>query len=333
MSISAPPIVDDATRRQFLAILGAAGLLGACSGGSTPVAPGPSTRTVTHPLGTTEVPTAPSRIVVLDRRGTLPHLLALGMRPIGALTHRSIIGADFPPAVADQLSGVEVIATGTNADDPKLEAVAALRPDLLLGWTDGIGAIYPKLSAIAPTVGVEIDFGDAAVGLRSVAKALGREPEAAQVIADFDTRLAAAAAGIGPAGDVSVLLSIGNATIRVYSPSGYAITKWLERAGGRIGPDPTSLRGEPYQDLFVAISPENLGAIAAPTVVLLHNTGSGGAAALAELENSPLWSTLPAVRSGRVIRLDSQPVSSQYGFQGYRTALDDLVTQWRALRA
>jgi Periplasmic binding protein len=160
-----------ATRREFLALMGAAGLLSACSAGPASGPAVPATRTVQHPLGTTEVPVAPTRVVALDRRAALPHLLAIGVTPVGALTYESIIGAPFPPVVAEQARDVAALPTGGGADDPNLEAVAALQPDLLIGWTGGIEEAYPALSGIAPTVAVDVDFTDASVSLRAIGEA------------------------------------------------------------------------------------------------------------------------------------------------------------------
>src|SRR5688500_7127369 len=117
-----PSTVLAATRRDFLAILAAAALLPACSTDSGS-GPAPATRTVQHPLGTTEVPVAPTRVVALDRRAALPHLLALGVTPIAALTYESIIGTPFPPVIAEQARDVAVLPVAGSADDPNLEAV------------------------------------------------------------------------------------------------------------------------------------------------------------------------------------------------------------------
>jgi ABC-type Fe3+-hydroxamate transport system substrate-binding protein len=326
-----PSTVLDATRREFLAILAASGLLSACTTPDRPTAP--ATRTVQHPLGTAEVPVAPTRVIALDRRAALPHLLALGVTPVGALTYESIIGAPFPPVVAGQARDVEVLPTGGGADDPNLEAVAALRPDLLIGWTDGIEEQYSALSGIAPTVAVDVDFTDASVSLRAIAAALGREAEAEAVIRAFDERRAARLREIGRIGDVSVVLSIGDQQFRIYQPTGSSVARWLVAAGGRIVPDIASSTGEPYGDEHVLISPEHLGQVTGETLVLMHNTGAAGEAAVAELEGSPLWPTLPAVRAGRVVKVNSQESVGSYGFQGYDSVLDALVDQWTALGA
>jgi iron complex transport system substrate-binding protein len=317
------------TRREFLAVLAAAGLLTACTTADRPAAP--ATRTVHHPLGTTEVPLAPTRVIALDRRAALPHLLALGVTPIGALTYESIIGSPFPPLVAEQARDVAVLPVAGSADDPNLEAVAALRPDLVIGWTGGIDEKYAALSAIAPTVAVDVDFTDAAVSLRAIAAALGREAAAEAVISAFGERRATRLREIGEIGDVSVVLGIGGQQFRVYQLAGSSVARWLAEAGGRVVPDLGSAVGEPYTDELVLISPENLGQVTGQTIVVMHNTGAAGEAALAELEGSPLWPSLPAVRAGRVMKVNSQESVGSYGFQGYHSVLDSLVDQWTAL--
>lgn len=319
------------TRREFLAVLAAAGLLTACTTADRPAAP--ATRTVHHPLGTTEVPLAPTRVIALDRRAALPHLLALGVTPIGALTYESIIGSPFPPLVAEQARDVAVLPVAGSADDPNLEAVAALRPDLVIGWTGGIDEKYAALSAIAPTVAVDVDFTNAAVSLRAIAAALGREAAAEAVISAFGERRAARLREIGEIGDVSVVLGIGGQQFRVYQPAGSSVARWLAEAGGRLVPELGSAVGEPYGDELVLISPENLGQVTGQTIVVMHNTGAAGEVALAELEGSPLWPSLPAVRAGRVVKVNSQESVGSYGFQGYHSVLDTLVDQWTALEA
>lgn len=318
------------TRRSVLVGLAATGLLTACSS-APPTPAGPATRTVTHPLGVTDVPAAPARVLALDRRSTLPHLLALGVTPVGALTHSAIIGRDYPAVLGGAVDGITVVPTTDGSDVPALEPVAALAPDLILGWARGLEEVYPQLSAIAPTVGVEIDFSDASVALRTIASALGREAEAAAVIDGFDARLAAAGAAIGNPGPVTVLLGVGGGQFRVYRPGSVTVARWIADFGGTIVPDATTLPGDVTDD-FTTISPENLALLTGETIVLLANTGPDGEAAVREIETSPLWPGLPAVAAGRVVRVESQSAVGNFGFPGYGSALGALTDQWTALR-
>lgn len=70
--------IEAATRRQFLTLLGTSGLLTACASGPAASPTGPTTRTVRHAFGTTEVPTAPQRIIAALGQQELELLLALG---------------------------------------------------------------------------------------------------------------------------------------------------------------------------------------------------------------------------------------------------------------
>ncbi|MEU6698211.1 ABC transporter substrate-binding protein [Pseudonocardia sp. NPDC046786] len=326
----APPVCTAATRREFLAILAATGLLSGCAGDTTGAPGGATSRRIEHPLGVTDVPVAPARVVAIDRRGTLPHLLALGIEPVGALTHESIIGSQFPGVVADLARDVTVLPTAGSSDEVRLEAVAALQPDLLLGWTDGIADQYDALSRIAPTVAVDIDVHDAEPSLRAIAAAVGRDQRADTIIGEFDALRAQRIAALGEIGTVSAVLGVGD-QIRVYRPQASSVTRWLQDAGGRIVPDTTGLAGEPYRDLFVTVGPELLGEVNGDTLIVMANSGADGEAALNALSGNPLWSGLPAVRAGRVIRLNSQESVGYFGYQGYATVLDSLAGQWAAL--
>ncbi|OSY35684.1 putative siderophore-binding lipoprotein YfiY precursor [Pseudonocardia autotrophica] len=325
-----PPVCTATTRREFLAIMAAAGLLSGCAGGSDSGPAGATSRRVEHPLGVTDIPVSPSRVVAIDRRGTLPHLLALGIEPVGALTHESIIGSQFPGVVADLTGDVTVLPTAGSSDEVRLEAVAALRPDLVLGWTDGITDQYDALTRIAPTVAVDIDVHDAEPSLRAIAAAVGRDERAEEIITGFEAQRTQRLEALGEIGTVSAVLGVGD-QIRVYRPRASSVTRWLQEAGGRIVPDAGTLAGEPYRDLFVTVGQELLGEVNGDTLIVMANSGPDGEAALDALRGNALWSGLPAVRTGRVIRLDSQESVGYFGYQGYNAVLDSLTEQWAAL--
>ncbi|WP_152364898.1 ABC transporter substrate-binding protein [Microlunatus speluncae] len=320
-----PPL----SRRSLLALVGLTTF--AVAGCSTPGAAGPAeaTRTVTHPLGTADVPVNPARVVALDRRGALPHLLALGITPVGALTHKSIIGTDFPALVAEQAADVTVLPVASGADEPALEPVTALHPDVIVGYTGGIEEVYPGLSQIAPTVAVDVDFTDAAVSLRAIAAAVGREAEAERVVQEFDHRCDEQLGRLGDLGSVSIVLGIGDQQFRAYSSTGSSVARWLSERGAAVVP--AAEGAEASEDkTFMLISPERLDILTGDTIVVMHNSGPAGEAALAELEAAPTWQQLAAVRAGRVVKINSQSSVGSYGFQGYESVLDELTSGWPA---
>jgi len=96
--------------------------------------------------------------------------------------------ADF--AYLDDLTeGIERI--DAPAGTPDLEEVAALRPDVILGFDFNVEEQYEELSQIAPTVGVE--FGETSSNWKSYgrgfAAALGREREWRRELAEYDAEV------------------------------------------------------------------------------------------------------------------------------------------------
>lgn len=107
-----------------------------------------SGRVVQHAAGISGVPKTPKRVVVLDT-GELDSVLALGIRPIGAVT---ALGTGFPSYLKGRTEGIADVGT---IQQPSLERIAALKPDLILTSKLRHGTLYGQLSRIAPTVMAE----------------------------------------------------------------------------------------------------------------------------------------------------------------------------------
>ncbi|MDP9352451.1 MAG: ABC transporter substrate-binding protein, partial [Chloroflexota bacterium] len=105
-------------------------------------------RTIEHAMGTAEVPANPQRVVALDT-GELDAAMTLGVKPVGAV--EAIPGEGFP----SYLEGTEGIENVGTIEQPNLEKIAALKPDLILSSKLRHEVIYPQLSKIAPTVFAE----------------------------------------------------------------------------------------------------------------------------------------------------------------------------------
>ncbi|MFJ9520479.1 ABC transporter substrate-binding protein [Kitasatospora sp. NPDC101801] len=103
-------------------------------------------RTVKHAMGSTEIAKKPVRVVVLDT-GELDNVVALGIQPVGvAYTD----GSKTMPGYLDGRAG-NPTSVGT-ISSLNLEAIAALKPDLILGSQLRAQDQYAALSKIAPTV-------------------------------------------------------------------------------------------------------------------------------------------------------------------------------------
>src|SRR3546814_5080714 len=112
-------------------------------------------------MGSTEVPAEPERVVVLDS-SFLDASLALGVTPVAAT--EAIAGSGMPAYLGDAVADMEVVGL---IEEPNLEAIAAQRPDLILGAKVRHEALYEELSGIAPTVFTESSGTNWKEGLRS----------------------------------------------------------------------------------------------------------------------------------------------------------------------
>lgn len=183
-----PDATADVTRRRFLQVLGAAGLLAGCSSaGSSPTPAGAAPRTVVDTRGTSvTVPPDGGRIFVTSYRHVVDELLLLGAPPFAYGTSES---EELPPWTRDAISTgghrVEPFVTvyGTQVD---YEALAALRPDVIVASAYEQES-FATLEGIAPLVvigdeGFDLDGSR----LRLFGDVVGRPDRAAEVIAGLE---------------------------------------------------------------------------------------------------------------------------------------------------
>jgi iron complex transport system substrate-binding protein len=148
--------------------------------------------TVEHAHGTTVIEEEPERVVSVGFNDQDP-ILALGVVPVGI---RDWYG-DQPdatwPWAHDLLGGARPTVLPSDAVD--VEAVAALRPDLIVGVSAGLtDEEYELLSAIAPTIvqppGVPDYQGTWQDQMRVIGRALRRGQRADELVAEVEGRLA-----------------------------------------------------------------------------------------------------------------------------------------------
>ena len=106
-----------------------------------------------HSEGSTDVPTDPQRIVTTTDQNALLPLLELGVTPVASA---GLIGDDgsqtFRRTEGFDTSGIEFVGA---YGEPNAEAIAAQRPDLIVGY-EFDSDYYDTLSGIAPTVLIQI---------------------------------------------------------------------------------------------------------------------------------------------------------------------------------
>ncbi len=271
----------------------------------------PGFRSFSHALGASCIPESPQRVVVLDT-GELDNALALGAPIVGAPIGDVL---QYQAYLADQLDGIT--DTGT-ISEPNFEAILALQPNLIIGSKQRYEAIYPQLSAIAPTVFTEslrVPWQD---NFRFHADALGKSAEADQLLADYDAHVAEIRAALGDALDSTTIsiIRFRPGQVRLYLKSSY-IGYILQDIGL---PRPPSQD----QDVFSAeISIEEMQQVDADYIFV-----TGYDVEDSEREtflNSPLWQTLAAVQNGRVIDVNDDTWIAGLGIQAANHVLDDLL--------
>ena len=168
--------------RNIASWLAVGTLLASCRSVSTiPPVAGP-TRTVAHVKGKSQVPISPQRVVVLDT-APLDATLALGIKPVG-----TIVYSQPPEYLGDEVTDIETVGEG---NQPNLETILKLKPDLILSSKVGTEQLYRQLSQIAPTVLAEDSgrTGDWPKHFRLYAEALGKSGQAEQLLQNYQAQV------------------------------------------------------------------------------------------------------------------------------------------------
>ena len=108
-----------------------------------------STLNVEHAQGTTAVPSSPQKVIVLNP-ATLDNVDALHI-PVAGVPKNSA----HLPAFLAKYQGEEYMNAGT-LFEPDYEAISNAKPDLIIAGGRAHDA-YDKLSAIAPTIALDVD--------------------------------------------------------------------------------------------------------------------------------------------------------------------------------
>ncbi|MCL6292960.1 iron-siderophore ABC transporter substrate-binding protein [Streptomyces sp. JUS-F4] len=280
--------------------------LAACGGsddsgsGSGSASSGGSTRTVETPMGDVQVKEAPERVVVLDT-AELDSALTLGVKPVGA-THADVTSGFLNYLPKDQLSGIKDVGQMMT---PNLEAIAALKPDLILTSKIRHGDKYDELSKIAPTVMTENTGYPWKENFQLHAEALGKQTEAKMVTDDYANHVADVTKALGgkdkaAATEVTMVRFVEGADIRIYGKKNYIATILADVGLGRPAITDQAKDGFSYD-----VSPEKIDL--ADADVVFHSTyGDPKKSKETETTGSGLWKNMDAVKNGKVFAVDDQ---------------------------
>lgn len=248
----------------------------------TPPVEQTGTRTVAHDQGETEVPAEPERVVTLDS----PHLdaaLSLGVTPVGSV--RSSVDEGLPAYLGDRVDGVETVGT---IEEPDLEAIAALQPDLVLSATVRHEEIYEELSQIAPTVFTPSSGTSWKDGFLLVAEALALGEEGDAALAAYNDRVEGVGAAVGAEEMTASIVRFLPDETRVYGPETFSGSVLTE-----VGFTLPDLGYDEYSMAY--ISPEQVGLADADVI---FSATYGDPATTTRGAVTAVWDSLSAVRSG-----------------------------------
>ncbi|NES30989.1 ABC transporter substrate-binding protein [Micromonospora terminaliae] len=274
------------------------------------------TREITHAMGTTKVPAEPKRVVVLDT-DKIDTALSLGVTPVGAATAGE--AKSWPTYFgADKLAGIKEVGVLT---EPDLEAINALKPDLILGSKFRQEKFYDELSAIAPTVFTEKVGITWKENFLLDGKALGKEQQAKDQLAAYEKRAKDFGAKLGDASSrkISIVRFIpGN--IRVYGPDSFSGIVVGDTGLGR--PARQLLEGK-EDKRFDLVSAERVNEVDGD-VVFVTAYGEKAAAEQAKVTAGSLWQGLSAVKAGKAHVVSDEVWMTGIGVGAANKILDDL---------
>ncbi|MDZ5472172.1 iron-siderophore ABC transporter substrate-binding protein [Bacillus sp. 31A1R] len=177
--------------------------------------------TVEHAMGSTTLEKTPEKVVILTNEGT-EALLALGVTPVGAVQSWTPNGDTWYQHIAEDMKDVQVVGFET-AEQVNLEAIAALKPDLIIGNKMRQEAIYEQLSAIAPTVFADTLRGNWKINFELYAQALNKVEKGQEIMKAYDDRIASLKTELGDklSQKVSIVRFLA-AEVRIYQKDSFS---------------------------------------------------------------------------------------------------------------
>ncbi|MEA5565540.1 iron-siderophore ABC transporter substrate-binding protein [Anabaena sp. UHCC 0399] len=273
-----------------------------------------ATKLVKHAFGETRIPVKPERIIVLNDIGLLDPVLSLGIKPIGTVSYFPEYDFLFRGVTNDEAAGIEIIGNG---NQPNLERVIKLKPDLIL-MREYQKSLYKELSAIAPTVmvdlpGLNYSFKE---NLRFIAQVLGESQKAEQVISQYNERVKKLQQLMGDRLkeiEVSVINLFSESIIATYSDN-ETYNQVFQDVGIRLIP---TLANQKEDTLVSSI--EVLNKYDADILFVMSDTEELTQAFL----KNPLLKTLKAAQNSQVYEVQVNRWWT-FGFFGVNKLLDDI---------
>ncbi|WP_159885900.1 ABC transporter substrate-binding protein [Paenibacillus puerhi] len=305
-----------------LAACGSGSVSAPSGSGSAPAPAAPVTQadagkpyTVQHAMGETTIKETPKRVVVLVN-DAVEAALSLDVKPIGMVKAWGV--EPMYEHLKSKLDGVQIVG---DENQPNLEAIAALKPDLIIGNKLRQEKIYDQLSSIAPTVFSTRTNSDVLINYKVYAAALNKKEEGDKQLDAFDKRIQAFRAKLGDKINTKVSL------VRFYVGDKVRVHYADSFGGGLIKliglQRPAAQDKTTFADI---IGKERIPDLEADMLFYFTLADEKGETTKTEEQwlNDPLWKNLEVVKKGKVYRVNDGIWNSSGGLIAANLMLDDL---------
>jgi iron complex transport system substrate-binding protein len=332
MHVRRPLSVLAAVPLAFAALAGCGAAAGEEPDGSSGVgsADGAFPVSIEHAFGATTIEEEPERVVVLGWSAQ-DTVFALGVTPVGMPSYPYGGGDDGVLPWNDEYYDPGATTLLDTADGPPLEAIAALRPDVILAPYEGFDAgVYEDLSGIAPTVAYPGEPWTTPwrEQTRMIGEALGRADDAEALIDEADEQVAAIAAEHPEfEGLTFAYTSMGAESLYLYLPTDPRV-QLIEDLGFTVAPSVAELGAGSANSFYAQLSLESAPQIDSDVIV-----GFADGLTAEEVAALPVYGQVPALARDAAVLIDDQGFGaavSSVSVLSLPYALDQLVDQLAA---
>ncbi|MBG9811905.1 iron citrate ABC transporter substrate-binding protein [Bacillus endophyticus] len=247
------------------------------------------TRTVQHELGKTEITGTPKRVVTLEL-SFVDSLNALGVEPVGIADDNK---KDMIEKLVDKK--MDYTSVGTR-EQPNLEVISSLQPDLIIADAQRHKAIYKELQQIAPTVVLksrESTYEENLDAFTTIAKAMNKEEQGKKRLEEHKQTMKDLKEKLADNEKATILPAVVRDTsFQAHTSSSYD-GQLLEQIGFKNPID--------TKDAYAQMNLEQLSKIDPDILILANNEGK---LLTDEWKDNPLWKDLKAVKNNQVYNVD-----------------------------
>ncbi|WP_432277379.1 ABC transporter substrate-binding protein [Exiguobacterium acetylicum] len=267
------------------------------------------TRTITHEAGKTKVPEKPKKVVALEF-SFVDALDELGITPVGIAQENK---TDVSGLLGKDIEFTEV---GTR-QQPNLEVISSLQPDLIIGDFNRHKGIYKQLQEIAPTIILKsrnATYEENIDSFKTIAEAVGKTKQMDDRLALHEERLRAAKKKVDPKDDRKVMVGV----FRADSLTSHGETSFDGELLEKIGiENAVTKTAEPT----VTITLEQMVKWD-PDVIFMAEADPK---LLKEWKDNPLWNQITAVKNGEVYEVNRDLWTRYRGLDAAEQIVDEAI--------